>query len=256
MPKELIVDKNTIREFLAKSSATASSSLATSTEPLANKTNSNCKQQNKSQFKIIDFKESLRQRLKEKRVQQRREEEEEAKIDEEYHLKPDENSNSSGVNNIKTDEKKKTDKEISDEVSSNSNDACGDESSKQDGYENESDEESEQDDESNESESVSGDSDKDFKLNLNDDDEDEDQMKTTKKKHSDSGKTGNKATKKKEIYDFDSDDQELAELNESSNESKPNKFSFKNKPKNKQKGSCNEIPLTNTIPSNQLTKVI
>lgn len=84
------------------------------------------------------------------------------------------------------------------------------------------------DDEDDENESAGDDSDSDFKLNLNDDeDEENEDAKTKKVKKS----TANKIS----CYDFDEEDEDLPDL--------------RSKKKDK------EIPLTNSIPSNQLTKV-
>ena len=86
------------------------------------------------------------------------------------------------------------------------------------------DDEDEEDEDEDANESV--DSDSNFKLNLNDDDEETEEKKSKNKK------TSNKLS----CYDFDEDDDELPDLTA--------------------KKRDKEIPLTNSIPSNQLTKVI
>ena len=179
--------------------------------------------------RLTDFKDNLKQRMKARRCQIRKEEEEDNEMDEEYH---------------KVVEKKDDDEELN----SNSKEVkvIGDD-------EDEDNEDAEE--EEDEDGDASGDSDSNFKLvsliyfflilitfiiylclcvcvqNLNDDEEEEkDESKKKSKKSS-------AKTNKIDCYDFDEDDDddELPDLRLKKNKS--------------------EIPLTNSIPSNQLTKV-
>lgn len=172
------------------------------------------KNSNQSKFaKLADFKDSLKQRMKNKRKEIRKEEEEEAKIDEEYHpLK----------------------KKLSEEENINPNGA-----KQKDGSVEREDDDSK--DNSNESESNQGsqsdsDSDDDFKLNLGDDDENEECVKAksgSKNQNKKGDSNENKKKHKNNVYEFDSSDENESEVKTL-------------------KKHMSEIPLTNTIPSNQL----
>jgi hypothetical protein len=184
-----------------------------------------------SQFsRLADFKESLKQRMKAKRLQIRKEEEEEEQIDEEYHKTGD----------VKEQEKKSKETE---EAADDINAVLGGEDDEE---EEEIDEEDDEEDEeprkhkkkNNIDASDDNDSDTEFKLNLNSDDE---------AKSDDEDSHSSSENKKKNVYEFDSDGDESKNDN-AGNTKKRSKTLKKNK-------LPSEIPLTNSIPSNQLTKV-